>query len=202
MPDEILPATEYTNRKFDRQVLSGKHIAAAEFAASSFFRCKFAETTLEKCRFTDCLFDECDLSLVQLPECTFSKATFKDTRAIGVDWTRANWPHLGRGTQIIFTGCAISHSTFIGLSLREIQFIHCTATNVDFREADLGRASFADTDLSESLFLNTDLTHADFSLARNYRIDPGRNRIARARFSLPEAVSLLYSMDIEMVDSP
>jgi uncharacterized protein YjbI with pentapeptide repeats len=66
----------------------------------------------------------------------------------------------------------------------------------------LSRASFARTDLAESVFLNTDLTQADLSQARNYRIDPGQNKIARARFSLPEAMSLLYNMDIEMVELP
>jgi len=40
------------------------------------------------------------------------------------------------------------------------------------------------------------LTEADLSKARNYLIDPGLNQLKKAKFSLPEAMSLLYNMDI------
>jgi uncharacterized protein YjbI with pentapeptide repeats len=99
-----------------------------------------------------------------------------------------------------FFKCAISHSTFIGLSLRGIQIRDCVAADVDFREADLSRAGFGGTDLSKSLFSSTDLTEADLSGARNYDIDPGRNVLKQARFSLPEAMSLLYSLDIVLTE--
>ncbi|MGB9301543.1 MAG: pentapeptide repeat-containing protein, partial [Anaerolineae bacterium] len=95
---------------------------------------------------------------------------------------------------------AISHSTFIGLSLQSVQIRDCVATDVDFREADLSQADFGSTDLSQSIFGNTNLSEADLSRARNYRIDPGQNVLKQARFSLPEAMSLLHSMDIVLVD--
>jgi fluoroquinolone resistance protein len=201
LPADILSATQYVNRKFEKETLTGERIVTGEFTESLFIRCDFSETIFEACRFTDCLFDGCDLAMVEFPGCTFTSVAFKDSRLMGVDWTRADWPRLGGGRRITFTDCVISHSTFIGLSLREIQLVRCTASDVDFREADLSRASFIDTDLAESIFQNTDLTQADFSRARNYRIDPAQNKISRAKFSLPEALSLLYSMDIEMVDS-
>jgi uncharacterized protein YjbI with pentapeptide repeats len=74
------------------------------------------------------------------------------------------------------------------------------ALDVDFREADLSQADFAGTDLSDSMFVNTDLTEADLSRARNYHIDPSQNVLRQARFSLPEAMSLLYSLDIVLAD--
>jgi uncharacterized protein YjbI with pentapeptide repeats len=74
------------------------------------------------------------------------------------------------------------------------------AADVDFREVDLFQADFAGTDLSESLFSNTNLTEADLSRARNYRIDPGQNVLTQAKFSLPEAMSLLYSLDIVLTE--
>jgi fluoroquinolone resistance protein len=199
LPGGILPETKYDGRKFEKEDLSGKHLAASEFTDSTFLRCKFDESHFEDCRFTACIFDECDLSLVRLTGSTFSSVTFENSRAIGVDWTRAAWPSLG-SAQIAFLRSSISHSTFIGLSLQEIRFIDCTAIDVDFREADLSRALFTNTDLAESIFLNTILTQADLSRARNYYIDPGQNKISQARFSLPEALSLLYCMDIDLVD--
>jgi fluoroquinolone resistance protein len=198
---DILSSTYYANRTFEKVVLTGGHVLAADFAEVSFVRCDFSEAILEACRFADCVFDGCDLTMVQLPECRLSNVTFNDTRVMGVDWTRASWPRLGAGGVIAFSGCVLSHTTFIGLSLPEVRFTGCKATDVDFREADLSRASFENTDLADSIFLKTDLSQADFSRARNYRIDPAHNKISGAKFSLPEALSLLYSMDIEMVEA-
>jgi uncharacterized protein YjbI with pentapeptide repeats len=99
-----------------------------------------------------------------------------------------------------FSDCAISHSTFIGLNLAGIHIKNCVAFEVDFREADLSRADFTGTDLSGSIFLSTNLREADLRHARNYTIDPGKNEVITTKFSLPEAMSLLYAMDIELDD--
>jgi fluoroquinolone resistance protein len=198
--DEIRSSHQYAQRRFEKATLSAKQISNAEFGETTFLRCDFAEAVFETCRFMDCVFDGCDLNLVQFPGSVFANVAFNRTRLMGVDWTRAEWPRLGAGRRISFSECTISHSTFIGLTLPELQLLQCTATNVDFREADLKGASFSGTDLADSLFLNTDLTRADFSTAHNYRIDPAQNKISSARFSLPEALALLYSMDIEMVE--
>jgi hypothetical protein len=48
------------------------------------------------------------------------------------------------------------------------------------------------------LFINTDLRQADLSEARNYQIAPGKNDLRGARFFLPEAMSLLYNLDIDL----
>jgi fluoroquinolone resistance protein len=88
----------------------------------------------------------------------------------------------------------------MGLKLGGIQIKDCIALDVDFRQADLSEADFAGTDLSQSLFGDTNLSQADLSRACNYDIDPGLNVLRQARFSLPEALSLLHSMDIVLVD--
>jgi uncharacterized protein YjbI with pentapeptide repeats len=124
----------------------------------------------------------------------------EESKIIGVDWTHADWSSTKLGDPIGFYKCDLSHSTFIGLSLKNIQINDCVAKNVDFREADLSEANFSDTDLSESLFNGTNLTEADLSQARNYDIDPGQNVLKRAKFSLPEAMSLLYSLDIILTE--
>jgi uncharacterized protein YjbI with pentapeptide repeats len=67
---------------------------------------------------------------------------------------------------------------------------------VDFSGATLEGAAFVDSDLSGARFVRTRLSGADFRSARNYRIDPTANRLAGARFSLPEAISLLGAFDI------
>jgi uncharacterized protein YjbI with pentapeptide repeats len=106
------------------------------------------------------------------------------------------------GQPVNFQNCAISHSTFIGLSLPAIQIVGCVAENVDFRDADLTQVDFSGTDLLDSLFSNTDLTKADLSRARNYNIAPDKNILKKTKFSLPEALALLYNLDILLDEYP
>lgn len=197
---EIHPQTQYTGQIFKEARLKQPQLASSEFYDCTFIRCSFAEAVFHNCRFVNCTFKQCDVSLVQLPNSVFSATKMEQSKIIGVDWTLADWSSTRLGDPIGFFKCDVSHSTFIGLSLRGIQVKDCIATNVDFREADLSQADFADTDLSESLFSQTDLTEADLSRSRNYHIDPGQNILKQARFSLPEAMSLLYSLDIVLIE--
>ena len=192
----IRTGTTYADQVFREHRLERAHLDSNEFHECTFDRCTLVEAALQGCRFVNCVFQRCDLSLVQVPNCSFAATRFEDSKAIGVDWTRADWQAARLLDPIGFFRCAISHSTFIGLSLPRVQFVNCVAVDVDFRESDLSQADFAGTDLSESLFSNTNLTEADLSGARNYDIDAGRNVLKQARFSLPEAMSLLYGLDI------
>ena len=75
----------------------------------------------------------------------------------------------------------------------------CTAKEVDFSEANLSEADCTFTDFTSSQFRHTDLSGADFRGASNYFIQPHLNTLKKTRFSLPEAMSLLYNLDIEIV---
>ena len=196
----ISSETRYTDQVFKGLHLDGIQLISSEFLDCVFSDCSFAESVFQKCSFVNCAFQGCDLSLAKVPESIYSATRFEDSKIIGVNWAQADWPISGLGKPISFIKSAISHCTFIGLSLKGIQVKDCVAVDVDFREADLSQADFTDTDLSESLFVNTDLSEADLSRARNYLIDPGQNVLKGARFSMPEAMSLLYNMDIILTD--
>ena len=174
-------------------------LVSSEFHDCVFFHSSFAGSVFRHCRFVNCLFRECDLSLIKVPESRFTHSRFENSKIIGVNWTEAHWPKAGLANPISFSQCAISHSTFMGLRLQSIQIRDCVPTHVDFREADLSQADFGGTDLSESIFGKTNLSETDLSRARNYRIDPGQNILKQARFSLPEAMSLLHSMGIVLL---
>jgi uncharacterized protein YjbI with pentapeptide repeats len=127
-----------------------------------------------------------------------SGTLFENTKVIGVNWTLANWQEKGIWDPIQFKKCALNHSTFLGVNLSGIKFRRSEAVNVDFREADLSRVDFAFTDLTDSLFNSTNLAGADLRYAKNYQIDPTKNKIEGAKFSMPEVMALLYSMEIEI----
>jgi len=84
--------------------------------------------------------------------------------------------------------------TLTGASLES-----CKAHEVDFRETDLSHANLAYTDFHKSLFIHTKLNSADFTEAVNYNIDIELNEIKKSKFSFPEVVSLLNSLEIDIV---
>ena len=196
----IQPQTHYSDQVFEETLLEQPRLVSSEFYDCRFIRCSFVESVFDNCRFVNCSFKHCDLSLLRVPTSVFSATIMEETKIIGVDWTHADWSSTKLAVPIGFTKCDISHSTFIGLSLKKVQIKDCVAKDVDFREADLTGAVFTGTDLSESLFNGTNLTEADLSRSRNYLIDPGQNILKRARFSLPEAMSLLYGLDIVLTE--
>ena len=192
--------SDYSDQVFNVIHLERGQIVSSDFYDCDFNQCSFVESIFQECKFVNCLFRECNLSLLQVPESSFSSVRFLDSKILGVNWTQADWPTTGLGKPLKFLRSIINHSTFIGLKLKGIKITNCAALEVDFREADLSQADFTSTDLSRSIFKNTILSEADLSQARNYHIDPGQNVLKGAKFSMPEAIALLYSMDIELTD--
>ncbi len=191
---------EYSNENFKRVRLEAAHVRGKEFYECVFSKCSLRETHFHTCKFTDCTFEDCDLSLINVPESTFAETRFERSKVIGVNWTIAAWSRLVAESPISFHECVVDFSAFIGLSLRKIVFEKCVAQEVEFSEADLSDADFSGTDLARSRFRNTNLTRANFEGATNYSIDLSANKITKARFALPEALSLLYSFDILLVE--
>jgi uncharacterized protein YjbI with pentapeptide repeats len=138
---------------------------------------------------------------MQVKSSAFSGVKFEGSKVIGVNWSDANWKSVGLlAPSIDFVRCTINYSTFIGLSLKKAQFAQCIAHDVDFTETDLTQANCSDTDFAESRFSQTNLTEANFTHASNYVIDVHFNKVKNATFSLPEAMSLLYSLGIHLVE--
>jgi fluoroquinolone resistance protein len=198
--NSITDAQEYFDQTFNKVHLGPDEIISGKFTDCVFFQCIFESAILNNCRFSNCLFQECNLNLVKLPGSSFPATRFEKSKLMGVDWTQATWSTSGFYSIVHFLECVISHSTFIGLELKRIQITNCIANEVDFRDADLSNADFKGTDLARSFFGNTNLSEADLSQARNYMIDPSNNILKQAKFSMPEAMALLYSMDIVLKD--
>lgn len=191
---------QYGDQTFDRVRYAGRQVVRREFDRCAFADCAFTETAFSLCRFRDCIFKECDLRLAQLRGSTFVNTRFEKSKVTGVDWTVTTWPDGGLFTPVHFNECDISLSSFFGLNLKKTQIIRCTAKEVNFSEADLTQADCTFTDFAESHFLHTNLTEADFTHATNYTIAAGTNTLKKTKFSLPEAVRLLHSLDIVLVE--
>ena len=190
---------EYSDSIFDGLMLKDRTVACKYFSGCVFRNCDLTGVTFRFCRFSDCRFESSNLSLVRVPGTVFSGVSFKDSKLVGVNWTEASWPKIRLAVPFSFVNCLLNASNFLGLTLDGIRMTGCLAKEADFRDANLSRSDLANTDLSGSLFGNTDLTGADLSLARNYTIRISQNRIKDAKFSMPEAMALLYCLDIKIV---
>ncbi len=191
---------EYYSQNFNDLKLPGNEYQSLVFEECNFVECNFSEATFSRCKFVDCLFEKCNLSIVKFNQSRFSDVVFDGSKVIGVDWTKVTWPNIALNSPLKFFKCIINDSCFFGLNLKELVIEECKAHDVDFREGNFCEANFSYTDFSNSLFNNTNLTSSDFTESVNYQIDVHLNKIKGARFSRYEAVSLLESLEIELVD--
>ena len=187
---------EYINQTFDHVSLEDESIEFTDFEDCVFQNCSFQETRFQGCRFLNCTFSACELNVIQVSDCSFTNVQFENSKVVGVNWTEATWPKIGLLNSIEFENCVLNHSTFMGLNLPKIKMVQCLARDVDFSEANLTLADLSDSDLEKSRFVRTNLTKANLRGAKNYTISPQLNVLKKTHFSLPEAMSLLYSLDI------
>jgi fluoroquinolone resistance protein len=196
--DLLTTQNEYTNQEIKGVVYKNGILRRKEFTSCLFLKCSFSETVFEECHFNACIFRKCDLSLVHFKDCSFSETRFEDSQVIGVDWTETTWASskFTLAKPVDFLSCVLNFSTFMGMNLKQINLIKCIAREVSFEEANLTSANCSYTDFTNSRFLHTNLTGADFTGAKNYTIAAHLNTLKKTRFSLPDAMSLLYSLDI------
>jgi uncharacterized protein YjbI with pentapeptide repeats len=90
-------------------------------------------------------------------------------------------------------------SSFQGKKLKKTVFTNCNLEGVDFTEADLSEAVFQNCDLKNAIFDRTQLEKADLSTAFNLQLDPERNRLKNAKFSMEGALELLSKYQIKIV---
>jgi uncharacterized protein YjbI with pentapeptide repeats len=193
--------TYYENETFKSVDYDNGVVSAVFFESCRFEHCSFTETQFKKCKFHNCAFSRCDLNLAQVEESAFSQVVFDDCKLVGINWVKAAWGKydaLLKRKAVDFKRCVLNYSVFMGLNLNGSMFQHCVAKEVDFSDALLRQADCTYTDFTGSRFNHTDLTEADLRNAMNYHIPPQTNTLKKARFSLPEAMALLYAMDIQI----
>ena len=197
LPDD---STESYAKSFRGLQLRATTIAAREFDSCEFAQCDFSAATFSNCKFVDCRFTACNLSLLNVDGSRFRSVEFDACKLVGVNWTKASWPRLILAPPLQFRECVLDESSFFGLQLQDVVLESCKAREVDLREANFSGAKFSFSDLSNALFGRTSLRGADFVEATGYNIDVFDNDIKHARFSRHEAVRLLDSLLIELVD--
>ncbi|HEY7296156.1 MAG TPA: pentapeptide repeat-containing protein [Dehalococcoidia bacterium] len=196
---EIEDGQLYQDRSFVRLNAAALTLTAVEFDGCTFEGCLFNEAVFSHCRFVDCRLDACDLSLARFPNTRLNEVIFANSKLSGVDWTLpAEAQALRLPLAVQFEDCVLSYGSLFGVVLSGATMRRCVAHELDLAEADLSGADLGETDFRGAKFLQTKLAKADLRGARNYAIDPRANTVKGARFSLPEAVSLLRAFDVKI----
>jgi len=60
------------------------------------------------------------------------------------------------------------------------------------------KCDFSNCDFEGAIFDNTDLSESNFKQAVNYSINPGKNKLKKTIFSMPDVVGLLNNLDIKI----
>jgi fluoroquinolone resistance protein len=184
-------ATVTTDAKFGIQECAGLDFVSAQFEDCSFDHGDMKQRDLRGAKFVDCTFDTCDLVVAKVVDCVFLRVRFRGCRLGGVNWSQAR-----KLESVSFDGCQLNDGSFLGLRLEGCAFTDCVARGTTFRDANLAKATFRGSNLANAEFVNCDLRGADFRGATQYALSPAANRLEKARFSLPEAISLLTGFGI------
>lgn len=165
-----------------------------EYERCTFKSCDFANGQLTGCKFIDCTFVGCSLSLANVSGVVMNNAMFQDCKMLGVRFETCN----PLTFSVSFEGCQLNDSSFFKMKMKGTKFSRSKLLHVDFSQADLTSANFANCDLTDATFDNTILSKADFRTSTGYIIDPDRNSVKKAKFSIDGVAGLLTKYDIEI----
>jgi len=90
---------DYTGHVFTRFAGNGTDLKGTAFVDCSFERCSFTQANFDSCSFVHCSFKHCDMSLMKVPNSGFTDTQFRDSKVVGVDWTKAGARASGRGRE-------------------------------------------------------------------------------------------------------
>ncbi len=198
--EKIANYQTFVEQEFKGIDVSGQEFTDIEFEECEFIDCDFSHVCFARSKFIACSFSGCNFSLAQFPYTRLNDVHFRQTKLVGVDWTRANWPAFNLDQQISFKQCILNDNSFFGLTMHELVLDDCKLHDADFRDADLTGAKINGCDLTNSLFMRTNLRAADLTESQNYYIDVLENQLREAKFTRFDALVLLESLGIELVD--
>jgi uncharacterized protein YjbI with pentapeptide repeats len=173
---------EYENINFREEPLT-----PCEYENCEFINCDLTEADLSGFIFIECRFSKCNLTNAKLSRTSFREVSFQDCKMVGLRFEEC-LPFL---VPPEFHNCTLKVSSFLEMKLQKIRFINCDLQEVDFSNADLTGAEFIRSDLNGAVFDSTILERSDLSSSYHYAIDPDKNRIRKAVFSVDGLPGLL-----------
>ena len=160
-----------------------------------FVNCDFSRASFAGIVFIDCEFDQCNLLLVETDDTGMQDVKFSNCKLSGVNFGKCREFAFG----VSFSYCVLDNAVFYKRKMKGIKFIECSMLETDFTECDLTSAMFQNCNLQNAFFEKTILRQSDFRSSYNFIIDPDKNDIRKAKFSLYGLPGLLmkYGITVE-----
>lgn len=168
-------------------------LTGAEFYDCIFESCDFSEQPMQNLKFIDCSFKKSNLSNVSVTNSVFSDCLFEESKLLGINWCVARPLR-----DVNFKECHMNFTVFQELDMRKTSFKGSVIREADFAGAKLQQADFSDCDLSGSIFNNANLSKAKLLGAEGYYIDPKNTIVKGCIVEMPEAMSLLKALEIDV----
>ncbi len=182
---------EYIGQTIEDLDFDSRILAGVVFEDCVFKNCNFKDCNLSTSRMIDCKFHSCDLSNISVVSGSFRGLEFHSCKLIGIQWSTTK--SFG---SVSFHQSNLAYSSFIGLKIKKTTFEECNLRETDFSDADLSESEFEGSDLLGSFFSETVLLKTNFTGAENFEIDPTKNLIKGAKFSVNGALSLLNKFGV------
>jgi len=164
------------------------------FENYEFINCSFPD--LSKLTILDCDFKNCNLSNLKTTGSLLQNVSFYDCKLLGLNFAGSK----DFGFEVHFENCILDYVSFDKKNMNKSSFKNCRMHNVNLTQADFSKCTLSHCDFFEALFSGTDLRTVDFTTCTNFIIDPGLNKIKKAKFSLHSLPNLLLSYDIIVED--
>ena len=185
----------HIDKTFEKIILLNNRIEGREFDGCHFKNCDFSGTAFIDCTFSDCEFIDCNLSMAKLTSSSLKTVDFQLSKLMGIRFDEC----MDFLFSVSFSDCMLDYSWFTNKKMPKTNFRNCSIKEVNFGNADLTKASFDGSNLSGSVFDQTKLNEANFMNAINYQINPERNSVKKAVFSVDGIAGLLSQYDIKIV---
>jgi len=167
-----------------------------EFVECNFTGCQFLNVKLKNCKFKNCRFNNCVLGSISFMYCEAKHLEFINSVLIGIIWNDLKTKGIETAIFRSMKSCTIKYNYFTNLKLVKYDFSGSQFDESYFEECKLTDSKFNGVNLHGTKFIRCDLSGADFRDALEYVIDIADNKLKNAKFSFPEVVSLLSSLNI------
>lgn len=186
----------YENKLFENIKLNGQVLNDMEFTECEFRECSFENCQINRCSFHSCIFSHCGIISLRSKDSQIRFAEFSKCNLIGVHWNeliikRAVFEPIKK-----MTNCFLKYNTFMDINFTRFDFSGSSIQESVFDECVLKESVFKGCRLEGTQYLNCDLQKADFRETSGYQIDITANKLKGAKFSFPDVINLLNSLEI------
>lgn len=189
----------YEDEKIENLRLNNEIVEDTEYIDCEFYNCHFIDVEFNNCVFKECKFQNCTINSATFKFTTMRNSTLIESDFIGINWRDLTGDRLSIGPIGKVKESFFKYNNFLGMKLNKMNFSNSRFQESSFEECSITEGDFTNVSFQNTQFNNCNLTKGDFTDAYGYVIDISSNKLKGAKFSFPEVVNLLNSLEINIV---